>query len=79
MNRELSDHYGRYLPRLPLEKKANIRHGDALLTDWADVISPEKCSYIFGNPPFRGKSEMSEEQRDNLIKLFKHRVQQQKN
>ena len=69
MNRELSDHYGRYLPRLPLEKKANIRHGDALLTDWADVISPEKCSYIFGNPPFRGKTEMSEEQRDNLYQV----------
>jgi hypothetical protein len=48
---------GLYYHRLPLKKKANIVCANALRIDWADVIAPEQCSYIMGNPPFIGKKE----------------------
>jgi hypothetical protein len=54
MNTRLSLEFGQPVARIPLKAKPNIRHGDALETDWAEVLAPERCSYVLGNPPFIG-------------------------
>ena len=54
MNNRLSLAFGQVYVRIPLEKAPHIVHGDALETDWAALLAPEDCSYLFGNPPFGG-------------------------
>ena len=54
MNNRLSLKFGQTYARIPLEKSPHIVHGDALETDWSDVLPPERCSFLFGNPPFGG-------------------------
>ena len=57
---------GHYYKRLPLKKRAQIIHANALTTDWASVIPPERCSYVMGNPPFSGARVMSNQARTDL-------------
>jgi hypothetical protein len=40
-----------------------ITVGNALTVDWEDVIAPTDCSFIVGNPPFRGALKMPKEQK----------------
>ena len=54
MNNRLSLEFGETYVRIPLETSPHIVHGDALEMDWADVLPPEECSYVLGNPPFGG-------------------------
>lgn len=70
MNMRLSESFGQALTRLPLKKSAHIHHGNALTTDWKDVIAPSKLSYILGNPPFVGKHLMSAQQNEELNAVF---------
>ena len=63
MNNRLSLALGRLYVRIPLEKAPHIVHGDALETDWAEVLAPEDCSFVFGNPPFGGAKYQTPEQR----------------
>lgn len=69
MNMRLGDMFGKAYARLPLQKKAVIHHGNALTTDWNDVISAAKCSYILGNPPFIGYSYRTKEQAKEVQKI----------
>jgi hypothetical protein len=55
MNRRLSEAFGQYFVRIPLTKLPTIVCGNALRLDWRGVLPAEKCSYVFGNPPFGGK------------------------
>ncbi len=66
MNMRLSEAVGEYQPRIPLKAKPTIRNADALETDWAVVLPPEQCSYVFGNPPFVGAKMQSEAQRKQV-------------
>ena len=59
MNLEASQLLGQHYVRLPLTASANIVNANALTTDWADVVAPEKLNYILGNPPFIGSPPMS--------------------
>lgn len=34
--------------------------------DWNDLISADQLNYIMGNPPFLGKSNQSDEQKNDL-------------
>ena len=54
----------------PLKAYHNIHEGNALRTDWADVIAPEKLNYIMGNPPFVGGMLMSREQKQEMLNVF---------
>ncbi len=63
MNNRLSLEFGQSYARIPLEKSPHIVHGDALETDWARVLPPDECSFVFGNPPFVGSKYQTEEQR----------------
>ena len=55
MNNRLSLEFGQTYARIPLRASPHIVHGDALETDWAELLPPtEECSFVFGNPPFGG-------------------------
>lgn len=68
-NLQLSADLGELFARIPLTKAAKIVHGDALETDWADVLPPERCSYVLGNPPFIGAKYQSEHQRAQVRRV----------
>ena len=63
MNSRLSLEFGLTYTRIPIERSPNVRHADALEIDWAEVLPPAECSYVFGNPPFGGSKYQSTEQR----------------
>ncbi|HBJ34802.1 MAG TPA: SAM-dependent methyltransferase [Planctomycetaceae bacterium] len=67
MNLLLSEQYGEYFVRLPLKKSPHIYQGNALRLDWNEILSPEKCSFVFGNPPFVGSSYQTLEQKADLL------------
>ena len=54
LNNQLSLEFGETYIRIPLAKSPHLVFGDALETDWADVLAPADCSYLLGNPPFGG-------------------------
>ncbi len=66
MNNRLSLEFGEVYTRIPLQAAPTIVHGDALNIDWAEVLPPEKCSFVLGNPPFIGQSYQTKEQREAL-------------
>ena len=70
MNARLSADFGQSFLRIPLKASPNIRHGDALQLDWAEILPPERCSYVLGNPPFIGQSYQSEAQRRQMAALI---------
>ncbi len=63
MNIKVSAKFGQFVVKLPLRHSPHIVHGNALETDWREVLPPEKCSYIMGNPPFIGSKYQTKEQR----------------
>lgn len=69
-NQELSEEFGLYYARFPLKSAAHIHNKNALRIDWADVLAPERCSYLFGNPPFVGMNRMSDEQQADREATF---------
>lgn len=70
MNMLISYEFGQYFARLPLKKAAKIFHGDALETDWENIVSKNDLSFILGNPPFIGSKFMKQSQRDQIVKQF---------
>jgi hypothetical protein len=70
MNMQISNEFGQYFVRLPLKKAAIIVHGDALETDWENIVSKNDLSFILGNPPFIGSKIMKQSQRDQIVKQF---------
>ena len=77
MNMKASEKFGEYYVRLPLKKSATIKNGNALRIDWQSLIDPlpwekgeQKFDYIFGNPPFVGKTWQNVEQRKDIETLF---------
>ena len=70
MNMQISNEFGQYFVRLPLKKSAKIVHGNALQTDWENIVSKNELSYILGNPPFIGKQVQKPEQKADMEKIF---------
>ena len=69
MNNRLSLEFGQTYARIPIEKSPHVHCADALEIDWADVLSPDECSYVFGNPPFGGAKFQSPEQRAQVRRV----------
>ena len=69
MNNRLSLAFGLSFARIPLEGSPHILHADALETDWAELLLPGECSYVFGNPPFAGEKFQSVEQRAQVHRI----------
>lgn len=61
---------------LPLKDTGHIICGNALECDWFDVCPPQKGSetYICGNPPYKGSTWQSAEQKADLEQIFGKRT-----
>ena len=70
-NHELALEFGRAPDRLPIRTAPVIRHGDALVTPWTDVMPLDGTVYIVGNPPFIGTRLKSETQKVNQDAVWK--------
>ncbi|MBD5153458.1 MAG: class I SAM-dependent DNA methyltransferase [Oscillibacter sp.] len=70
MMKETEDVVHMTLDFLPLKSYANIVEGNALRTEWTDVIAKHELSYIMGNPPFVGARMMGAEQKDDVNTIF---------
>lgn len=77
MNMLVTETFGEYYVRLPLQKAATIVNQNALRIDWQSLIEPmpfEKgeasYDFILGNPPFIGKQYQSESQKADMELLF---------
>lgn len=77
MNMQVTETFGEYYVRLPLQKAATIVHGNALRIDWQSLIEPlsfdkttERFDYILGNPPFIGKQYQNAEQKADMELIF---------
>lgn len=70
MNMQISNEFGQYFVRLPLKKSAKIVHGNALQTDWENVVSKNELSFILGNPPFIGQQLQNSIQKSDMLKVF---------
>jgi len=66
MNLRLSETFGQYFVRLPLQKSPRIIQGNALQLDWRDLLPPSHCSFVLGNPPFVGAKYQTAEQRADM-------------
>jgi len=69
-NNEVNLAFGLNYANIPLKGSPHILHGDALEADWAAHLPPEKCTYVFGNPPFVGKKEQSPKQKGQVRTIF---------
>ena len=69
MNRELGDLFGHAYSRIPIQKSPSITIADALEVDWGDVLPPDHCSYVLGNPPFGGAKVMTKAQRGQIKRI----------
>lgn len=69
-NLELGHYFGQAFTRLPLVGGAHIVHGNALQIDWREVLPPERCSYILGNPPFVGQHYQSAQQKEDQKRIM---------
>ena len=54
---------------LPLTTNAFIKEGNALTTDWNEIVPKYQLSYIMGNPPFYGASKMTARQKIEVVAL----------
>lgn len=75
LNREFARQFGREPDLLPLRTAAHIVNDNALHLDWATVLGQPTREimdvlFILGNPPFVGKKEQSEAQKQDLLKIF---------
>ena len=69
MNNRLGLEFGLIFARIPLERSPRIAQGDALAMDWTDVLPPQRCAFILGNPPFVGAKFQTPEQRSQVRSL----------
>jgi len=72
MNRRASAEFGPCFARLAPQATPHIVHGNALRLDWAEVLPPQRCAYVLGNPPFVGKHCQSPAQKAELLQVFEH-------
>jgi len=70
INLLVSEEFGQYFIRIPLQTSSNIVHGNALETDWASLTPSGQFSYVLGNPPFVGAKFMSAEQKADAEAVF---------
>lgn len=71
MNRELSEAFGQIFLRIPLKKSPHIHCKNALTIPWQEILPPEECNYILGNPPFVGKHLMDSNQKADFDYVWK--------
>jgi hypothetical protein len=71
MNIRLSEAFGQLYRRLPLKKSPHIHQANALRVDWKEILPPDQCSYVLGNPPFVGKHYQNKDQKADMVHVFR--------
>ncbi len=56
--------------RLPLGATPHIVCDNALTKPWEEVLLPDKCSYVLGNPPFVGKQYRDARQQADMARVW---------
>ena len=69
MLKETEDILSMYIDYLPLKNYNHIIEGNALILNWNEVIDSH-IDFIMGNPPFVGKKFQTQEQKNDLVKVF---------
>jgi len=64
-NLTLAHEFGQAPDRLPIEVAATIRIGNALRTDWNELLPANEDVVVLGNPPFSGRSVRSADQQSD--------------
>lgn len=70
MNVEFKAEFGECEPSLPLKQSGNIFSGNATRIDWESVCPLDGQVFIIGNPPYRGKKEQSDAQKEDMKFVF---------
>lgn len=70
MNNQLSLEFGQSYARIPLKHSPHIVVGNALDRDWNSVLPATECSYVFGNPPFRGHQYRTPSQQADMARVW---------
>jgi len=70
MNKKASQKFGMYFVRIPLTASPHIINDNALTLDWEKIVPKDELSYILGNPPFNGASNMEKEQKKETENIF---------
>lgn len=65
-NQDMSRTLGYAAPLLPLQDSARITVGNALRTDWTDVLPARPTTVVMGNPPFLGHATRTPQQAQEL-------------
>jgi hypothetical protein len=76
MNQVFFKEFGRSKPALPLTSAGNIVHGNSCRLIWEEVCSKneEEEIYLMGNPPFSGKKEQNDLQKEDLKIAFDNQL-----
>src|SRR5699024_11136329 len=64
---------GYSVPMLPLQYSARIIAGNALRTNWTDLLTPGTGTIVMGNPPFLGHYTRSSEQAQELRDVWQRK------
>jgi len=72
VNMAFSKAFGKHFARIPLKKSPTIVTGNALRLDWKQILPPEQCSFVMGNPPFIGSKIMSADQSADMEAIAGH-------
>lgn len=73
MNVLFEQELGASTPMLPLKDSGHIIHGNSLRVDWNEVCLNNGTDeiYIIGNPPFGGTGNRTDEQTEDMTRVFK--------
>lgn len=69
-NQEMQARLGAAPELLPLDKVETIHTGNALRTDWNEIVAATDNLIVLGNPPFIGMNGMSREQQEDNREIF---------
>ncbi|NDV67184.1 DNA methyltransferase [Bacteroides sp. 224] len=75
MNCKFTEEFGVVVNALPLKANSNIHHGNACRVDWNEVCphTAEEEVFVMGNPPFAGKKEQNDKNKQDLKIVFNER------
>jgi hypothetical protein len=69
-NQRMEQDFGFAPDRLPIQITPTIVHGNALRTDWREVVAPTPDVIIVGNPPFIGQYTKTAEQTADTRRIW---------
>jgi len=74
-NKEFEATFGSAPPALPLKDGGNIATENSLRQNWSAICPPSGHEvYIVGNPPYLGRAQQTEEQKQDMATVFEGRV-----